>query len=215
VDISVDLIAPATPGSYRGYWRIRNADGVLLPISNGYQGKSFFVDIKVGSSGYDLYTRAPDAEWIGSAGNLTFGGPDSDPNGFAMYRDGAKLEDGNTHNKVLETHPQWVDDGVISGLYDPYNVAAGEHFLAKVGFIALADGSCGAGNVIFQLNYKESGTLHPLGSWTHACDGSLVNIDVDLSSLAGHSVKFAIAVLANGSAGQDWAVWVNPRVEIP
>jgi len=47
VDVSVDLTAPATPGNYRGYWRVRSASGVLLPIVNGYQGKSFYVDIKV------------------------------------------------------------------------------------------------------------------------------------------------------------------------
>lgn len=47
VDISVTLKAPATPGTYRGYWKLRNAAGVLLPVSNGFQGTSFFVDIKV------------------------------------------------------------------------------------------------------------------------------------------------------------------------
>jgi hypothetical protein len=47
VDLSVDLKAPGSDGSYRGYWRIKNNTGVLIPVANGYQGKSFFVDIKV------------------------------------------------------------------------------------------------------------------------------------------------------------------------
>ncbi len=47
VDISVNLNAPGSDGSYRGYWRIKNASGVLIPVASGYQGKSFFVDIKV------------------------------------------------------------------------------------------------------------------------------------------------------------------------
>jgi hypothetical protein len=47
VDLSVNLVAPATEKTYRGYWRIKNASGVLLPVSNGYQGRSFFVEIKV------------------------------------------------------------------------------------------------------------------------------------------------------------------------
>jgi hypothetical protein len=47
VNLSVDLKAPASAGSYRGYWRIKNSGGVLIPVSNGYQSKSFFVDIKV------------------------------------------------------------------------------------------------------------------------------------------------------------------------
>ncbi|MCX6066751.1 MAG: NBR1-Ig-like domain-containing protein [Chloroflexi bacterium] len=47
VDISVNLKAPATTGSFRGYWKLRNPSGVLVPIANGYQENSFFVDIKV------------------------------------------------------------------------------------------------------------------------------------------------------------------------
>ncbi len=50
VDLSVNLTAPSTNGKYRGYWRIRNANGVLLPILNGYQGRSFYVDIQVGTN---------------------------------------------------------------------------------------------------------------------------------------------------------------------
>jgi hypothetical protein len=47
VDISISLTAPSTAGSYRGYWRIRNASGVLLPVVGGHNEKSFYVDIKV------------------------------------------------------------------------------------------------------------------------------------------------------------------------
>ncbi len=235
VDVSVTLIAPATPGTYRGYWRIRNASGYLLPVSGGYQGRSFYVEIKVQSpstatstatstpppSGFDFHSRAPEAQWI-SCGSpctggtlLTFGGPDTDPNGFVMYRNGFLLEDGSTPAKVLEMHPMWVDNGVISGLYPAYAVQAGERFRARIGFLAGSGGACGAGNVIFQVNYKEGGVLYPLGSWTKSCNGSLQAIDIDLSALAGRTVQFALVVLANGSSAQDWAVWVNPRVEVP
>ena len=47
INLSVNLNAPASAGSYRGYWRIKNNSGVLIPVSSGYQSKSFFVDIKV------------------------------------------------------------------------------------------------------------------------------------------------------------------------
>jgi hypothetical protein len=210
VDVSVNLTAPNTPGTYRGNYRLRNASGVLFA--------KFYVEIKVQnptSSGYDLHTRAPQAEWKSGAGNLTFGGPDTDPNGFAMYRNGQKLEDGSTPGKVLEMHPQWVDNGVITGLFPAYSVVSGEHFKARIGFLAFPDGTCGAGNATFQLNYKENGILTPLGSWNDSCDGSMINVDVNLNSIAGHTVQFALAVLANGSSAQDWAVWVSPRVEIP
>jgi hypothetical protein len=54
-----------------------------------------------------------------------------------------------------------------------------------------------------------------LGEWTETCDGTMRDVDVDLSSIVGKNVQFALAVLANGPADQDWAVWVSPRVEIP
>lgn len=217
VDLSVNLTAPATVGSYRGYWRIRNSSGVLIPVLGGTQGKSFFVDIKVAltSSGYDFYTRARDASWVGSGGVVTFGGPETDPNGFAMYRDNQKVEDGTSPGKMLEIHPHLVNNGQMSGLYSLYTVVPGERFKAKIGFLQQPDGTCGTGNATFQLNYKEAGVTKPLGQWTKTCDGTLKDVDVDLSSIAGKNVQFALAVLANGPAEQDSAIWIAPRIVVP
>ena len=219
VDLSVNFTAPTTPGTYRSYWRIRNASGVLVPVLGGTQGKSFFVEIKVvaSSSGLDLHTRATDANWRSGAATLTFGGPDNDSNGFVMYRNAQKVEDGSSPAKILETHPQWVTDGVITGTYPAYTVVSGERFRARIGFLSQSDGTCGTGNVKFQLNYIEAGTTgsKSLGEWTETCDGVLRDVDVDLSSLAGKTVQFVLAVLANGSPGGDTAVWVSPRVAIP
>lgn len=211
VDISVSLKAPASAGEYTGYWKMRNAAGVLFA--------QVWVKIKVKavSAGFNLHEQAPHATWVSGppGATLVFGGPDSDPNGFAMYKDGQKVEDGSTPAKILETHPKWVDDGIISGRYPPYTVQAGERFLAKIGFLAMPDGSCGVGNAVFQVNYREGGTLHPLGSWSESCEGVLTSINIDLSSLVGHTVEFVLAVAANGSSNQDWAVWINPRVVVP
>src|SRR6185503_1471155 len=103
VDVSVTFTAPTTNNTYRSYWRVRNASGVLLPVSFGTEGQSFYVEIKVAaiSSGFDFHSQASLATWISGAGNLTFGGPDTDSNGFAMLRNGQKLEDGNTNGKIL------------------------------------------------------------------------------------------------------------------
>jgi hypothetical protein len=212
VDISVNLTAPAASGDYRGDWKLRDAGGVLF--------SGFYVKIKVqtpSSSGYDFHTRASSAAWVGSAGAITFGGPDTDANGFAMYRDGQLLEDGSSPAKILEMHPQWVDNGVMTGIYGPYTVVAGDRFFAKIGFLALGDGSCGVGNAKFQFNQSATGSppWSPLGSWTDTCDGSLSSVDVDLNALAGQNRYFALAVLANGTSAQDWGVWVRPRIEGP
>jgi hypothetical protein len=216
VDLSVNFTAPTASGSYRSYWQVRNSSGGLVPVLGGSQGKSFFVDIKVGSPGFDLHSRATDANWVGSAGTVPFGGPDSETKGFAMYRNNARLEDGSSGTKILEVHPQMVNDGSMTGLYPTYTIVSGEHFKARIGFLALPNGTCGAGNVKFQLNYKESsGGFTSLGEWAETCDGALRDIDVNLSSLAGKSIQLVLAVLANGAATEDMAVWVSPRVEIP
>lgn len=217
VDVSVTFTTPSEFKSYKSYWRIRTPSGVLIPVFNGVDNQSFFVDIKVGveSSGYDFYTQAPSALWISGAGNLTFGGPDSDANGFAMYKDGQKVEGGSSPAKVLETHPQFVNDGVISGRFPAYTVVSGEHFTAQIGFLTFPDGSCGAGNAKFQLNYRESGVNTTLGTWTETCDGTLKAVDVNLTPLAGKNVEFILAIIANGPSTQDWAVWIRPQIAIP
>jgi hypothetical protein len=217
VDLSVTLTAPAANGNYRGYWRIRNASGVMIPVLGGTDTKSFFVDIKVGvfSAGYDFYTRAASAVWTSGAGTLTFGGPDTDTKGFAMYKDGQKLEDGTTGSKVVETHPQFVNDGMISGRYPTYTVVQGEHFTARIGFLALADGTCGTGNVKFQVYYKEGATTALLNEWAKSCDGTMKAVDIDLTPIKGKNVEFILTVLANGSSAQDWAVWVKPQIALP
>lgn len=51
IDISVTLKAPDKLGSYRGYWMLKNASGVLFGIGDT-ANKAFFVDIRSGSGTY-------------------------------------------------------------------------------------------------------------------------------------------------------------------
>jgi len=50
IDLSVALKAPDKDGKYRGYWRLRNTAGELLPIEKGFESKSFYVEIQVKST---------------------------------------------------------------------------------------------------------------------------------------------------------------------
>jgi hypothetical protein len=52
IDISVEMVAPTANGSYRGFWRMRNAQGQFF-------GDAIFVDIVVGTAGSS--TQAPTA----------------------------------------------------------------------------------------------------------------------------------------------------------
>lgn len=51
IDLSVNLQAPSADGAYTGFWGIKNASGVYIPVAGGFSNKLFSVVIKVGSGG--------------------------------------------------------------------------------------------------------------------------------------------------------------------
>ncbi|HST81677.1 MAG TPA: PASTA domain-containing protein [Kineosporiaceae bacterium] len=161
---------------------------------------------------FDLLGTASSAQWRNGDGvTLPFNGNDGDDRGFVLIRENFQLENGETPPLVLETHPQWIPDGVIEGSYALRSpVIRGDHFRAKVGFIAGA-----AGSVRFDI----------LVDGGDACDGTVVHsiddsgpdrvvraIDVDLSACEG-ATSLRLRATTIGSGGQQWAVWLDPRVE--
>ncbi len=160
-------------------------------------------------SPYNLVTNADKATWSSGAGNLPWPGAGNDDRGFARWVENATLEDGTTASKVLEMHPQWVDNGFVSGTftdiyYSGYVVQAGDHFKATVGFLEGA----GAGNVRFRVMLRPQGGSNTwVASVTDSYDGNLKTIDKPLDAWAGKKIDFILRVEANGSSSQDWAVW--------
>jgi hypothetical protein len=105
---------------------------------------------------------------------------------------------------VLETHPQWVGNGVITGVYplaEP--VVPGDHVRARVGLLHGA-----GGEVTFVV--KANGEI--IQQVTDGADGRLKDLDADLSAAQG-ATSIEITVLAGASSGQDWAVWQDLRLE--
>jgi hypothetical protein len=224
IDVSVNLKAPASVGTYKGFWRLRNASNAVFGIGAN-ASTSFWVEIKVQLlqitlnlmpvipmfllPRYDLATRACDAEWRSAAGALACPGSTGDNSGFVVRVDNPTLQDGVALSGVaLETHPQWTDAGVISGKYPAFTIESGDHFKAKIGCLN-GGGGC---NVEMQLNYRDGSGLHNLAKWNMAYADAPKDVDVDLSALNGQSIQIVLAVSANGSAGQDWAVWYWPRI---
>jgi hypothetical protein len=120
-----------------------------------------------------------------------------------------KLEDNKTYPRVLVTFPQWITDGMISGLYPSYTVVNGDHFKAQLGLRT----SCGNGKVRYQLRYVEGLVETTIGDWIKSCDGTLLTIDINLANLAGRTVQFKLVVMTEGSQDDDRATWVSPRIE--
>lgn len=160
----------------------------------------------------DLLAAAPSASWTSSLGAhvLTFG-VEGDPRGFVVWRDYPVLEDGSQPARVLQTHPQWVDEGMIVGDYAlPRPIVPGDRFRARVGFLSGAHGQVTfvlavrggpLSSPVILASVKDSGT-----------DGKLRNMNVDLSPAVG-ATNIQLGVLAGESSFEDWAVWLEPRVE--
>lgn len=216
VDISVNMQAPNESGSYKGEWKLRSEANEVF--GTGSNANPIWVQILVATtSSIDFVTQASAATWRSGADNqpavpLGFGGDINDPNGVAKVVDNLKLENGRMSGKVLLTYPRHDPTGYTSGFYAPYLIQNGNHFEARLGFLANQDGTCGVGKVVFLLRYKEGDQVTELGRWSKSCDGSLLPVDVDLSRIAGKNVQFILTVIADGSFQDDWAVWNSPQI---
>jgi hypothetical protein len=217
IDISVTLKAPDATGTYQGYWKLRNSTGATFGIGDAAQ-KSFWVKVKAISPvtstpnatvNFDFFAKGPNAEWRNGSGPLPWGDPVKDNPGVAAPLENIKANDGKTYAKALATYPQRITDGLIMGIFPAYTVQEGDHFRALLGFRQ----NCDSGNVKFQLKYREGSTEVLLGEWLKGCDSNIIGLDLDLAGLKGKSVQFILVVLANGSADDDRAMWILPRIE--
>ncbi len=232
VDVTVRLTAPATAGSYRGFWKFKNASGV--PFGIGSTGtKSWWVDIRVSGtpvtpstpvtpatpstpiagSSYDFAANFCAASWFSGASSspLPCPGTDGDARGFVLYQSTPKLENGTLDTRPgLLTFPQNVNNGYIQGIYPAYHVKSGDRFRATVG----CEGGFTSCNVIFRLDYNVAGTSTIATKWAfhEVYEGLNGQADVDLSTFVNQDIKFILTILANGSPVGDRAVWIAPII---
>jgi hypothetical protein len=214
VDLAVALIAPTSPGHYRGNWQLRNPAGQFFGISPA-ANQPFWADINVAGlpqedKVYDFVENACTAQWLSGAGLLPCPGTEGDPKGFVVKLTNPRLEDGTQYTGPgLLTFPELTSNGYIRGVYPSFKVQKGDRFQALVNCERNAT-SCW---VLFRLDYQVgSGLIHDYWAFGEHYDGKFFTVDIDLSPLAGQDVKFAMSVLALGPATGDRAVWIEPRI---
>jgi hypothetical protein len=211
VDIPIQLTAPNTGGRYKGYWMLRNADGVLFGVG-GSGENTFYVDVNVSGyqvTGYDFLANACAAEWKNASKTLPCPGTDGDNKGFVLLLNSPKMENGKVQSKGLLTHPERVTNGIITGIYPAFTVQSGDRFQAWINCLDKAN-DCDA---IFKLQYQiGNGAVQTLGQWREVYEGQYYAINIDLSSFSGQKVKFILSVHANGSSHEDYALWIGPRI---
>lgn len=212
VDLAVNLTAPSQSGHFRGFWKLRNASNVLFGIGAD-ANSNFFVDINVTGyavTGYDFIDNACNgASWSNASRDLPCPGTEGDDNGFVLIVDSPKMEDGKSQGRGLLTYPENRRDGLISGKYEAIRIESGDRFQTLIGCEYKAN-DC---DMVFRLQYQiGKNPVQTLGQWREVYEGNFYPVTIDLSSLSGEKVKFILSVLANGSAHEDFALWINPRI---
>ena len=233
VDITISLTSPATAGTYRGYWKLKNASGV--PFGIGSAGtKSFWVEIKVAGTGtvpiitvtpgapvtpatpiagtsYDFVANVCAATWFSGAGQLPCPGTEGDAKGFVLITNPSKLENGVSDSRPgLLAFPQNINNGYIQGIYPAYKVKSGDKFRTIVN----CENGATSCYVVFRLDYVVSGssTIQTFWAFVERYEGQYYSADIDLSALAGQDIKFVLTVNATGTAAGDRALWVAPII---
>lgn len=210
----MNFTAPIFEGDYRGNWQIRNERGEIFgttPTAN----RPFWVDVRVKApvvtgTAYDFTANACSAQWTSGAGTLDCPGRNLDRDGYILKQSLARLEDGtSTIAPSLLTVPQNVFNGYIRAVYPSVKIQEGDRFRAIVNCERGAT-FCG---VLFRVDYQLSdGIIRDFWAFGERYEGSYFTVDLDLSPLAGRDVKFVLTVLSLGSASNDRALWVDPRI---
>ena len=216
VDLTVAMTAPNTAGHYIGYWKFKNAAGVLFGIG-ATANKSWWVEINVNGTpttgvAYDFTANAGSATWSSGAGGLSFPGTDGDAKGFALKLDKPNFESGVVASQPgLLVAPQQITNGYIQAKYPDFTVKSGDRFQATVGCQAGAT-SC---YVSYRLDYEVGGAVRTFWTFREKFEGWTYNANLNLSPLAGQTVKFILYISAYGSPVGDRALWGNPIIARP
>ncbi len=147
--------------------------------------------------------------WTNGNVSLPFPGEETDERGFARLLESVELEDGKVYEKVLETHPEWRNEhGLIVGIFKISNLPANAVFEAEVGFLK---GATQTDGVRFKV-YAKKDPSYSATTWCY-CDGRLDPIGISLDEYAGKDIELVVEVHVFHTYAQDWAVWINPRIE--
>ncbi len=215
IDVAVYLHAPDKKGSYKGYWKLRNAKGYTFGIGWDYDTE-FWVDITVKGTEtvYDtpfaFYTNYCLAEWTNDSDVLPCPGNSASLGGYVIKVNHPVLERGGMDDEpALWVHPEFIKNGSITGEYPPILIQDGDYFVGAMGCLKDATGC----NVEFSLSYSaDGGAITSLGSWAEVYDKSITKVNIDLSFLKDKNVVFYFTVDANGTYKGDEAFWLAPAI---
>ncbi len=215
VDISVDLTAPYSGGTYRGYWMLQTDTGKKFGVGSGFVNP-FWVEIRVlgptvSAVAYDFVANMCSALWVYNGGPIQCPVNNNKRDlGYVEKLDNPTLENGAAAGApALLTVPQNKFNGMIQGIFPIDDIVRGDHFQAIIGCQYQAY-NCA---VTYQLEYRKSDTNVTIWKFREQYDGLYYQVDVDLSSIADiKDAKLVLSVYAAGPAIGDRPLWVAPRI---
>lgn len=215
VDISILMAAPASNGTYTSRWMIKATNGYTFGVNGNANsvGVPFYALIRVGvpSTGlrYNFATNFCSASWSSQAGGLPCPGVASGTQGFVLVLQNPQLETKNEDEPAIWVQPNHSSSGYVRGVYPEFTVNSGDHFITEVG--CLKDNpNC---HLQFTFSYIRNGTETVLGTWNEKYEGLSKKVDINLSSLAGLSVRFVLSVKPNNTEfSHGNGFWFVPRI---
>jgi hypothetical protein len=214
VDLTVTLTAPTMPGTFRGYWQLKNSSGGLFGIGASHSNP-FWVEIKVTSptqtiTAYDFADNMCSAQWSYDGGPIPCPlNPNKLLYGYVQKIDNPVMENGITSPvHGLLTIPQSKYNGLIRGSFPVTDIFRGDHFQALIGCQYNAV-NC---YVTYMLEYQVGDSLFTLWKSKEKYDGLVTQADVDLTRIANLKAKLVLTILATGPYEGDQPLWVGARI---
>jgi hypothetical protein len=159
----------------------------------------------------DLTESACQAEWTSATGSVDCPETESLTGGAVNPVESATGEAGTEFNQMaLEAIPNEGPGGMIMGTYGLFQIQPGDSFHA---IIACADNQPDCA-LAFELQY-DPGDHHlvSIRRWVEVTDGTHQKVVVDLSALAGESIRLVLSVSSqNGTANDNKGLWISPLI---
>lgn len=212
IEISANLVAPAISGLYSSQWLLQNSAGVTFGLSPN--GEPLSLTISAGSHAsiaLDLTEAACQAEWTSSTGSVDCPETEDIAGGIVNPVENTTGEGGIGFSQpVLEVIPNEGPDGTITGTYGLLQIQPGDSFHTV---LACADNQPGC-SLIFELLY-DPGDHHlvSIRRWVEVTDGAHQKVVVDLSALAGETIRLILSVSSqSGTAYDNKGLWISPLI---
>ncbi len=167
----------------------------------------------LGTIALDFAALLCDAQWMNGGQHLTAcpSATADHSGGYATVVDPAS-EGVPANTPVILTYAG-TNSPALFLRYPSFAVHAGDRFRATLR--CQVDAPC---DVEYALEYYDAnGKYHsPFISWAHRAGDPPINVDTDLSMLAGQTVDFVLTLRAqNDTPQQDYSLWIAPHIYRP